>query len=28
MFSCITAQHIYSTNTAQTVHSATELYLQ
>jgi len=25
MFSCTTAQHIYCTNTVQTVHSATEL---
>ena len=28
MFSCTTAQHIYCTNTVQTVQSTTELYLQ
>ena len=28
MYSCTTAQHIYRTNTVQTVQSATELYLQ
>jgi hypothetical protein len=28
MFSCTRAQHIYSSNTVQTVQCATELYLQ